>query len=141
MGSIRLRREIRQPDHEQHRAGRLHEEPRLAVGAGGALVHEGYRNGDANLDDKIDLADFNILASNFGQSVNGWAFADFNLDASVDLSDFNMLAANFGLGAASDGPLPQDWSNLAAAVPEPAALALPLAVIFVGFARATRTRA
>jgi hypothetical protein len=42
----------------------------------------------------------------------------------VNLQDFNRLAANFGLSASPGGPTPQDWANLAAAVPEPSAAGL-----------------
>ena len=42
----------------------------------------------------------------------------------MNLADFNQLAGNFGQQAGPDGPTPDDWSNLAAAVPEPGALAL-----------------
>jgi hypothetical protein len=46
---------------------------------------------------------------------------DFNYDGIVNLADFNRLAANFGLSAGPDGVVdPEDWSALAAAVPEPA---------------------
>jgi hypothetical protein len=84
------------------------------------------RSGDANLDGGIDLLDFNRLAVNFGRSGKVWSQGDFNYDGLVDLFDFNLLAANFGL-AASGEVSPQDWSALAAAVPEPALASLPFA--------------
>ena len=57
--------------------------------------------GDANGDDRVNLADFNILAANFGQSGRGVHTGDFNFDGVVNLGDFNLLAARFGqqLGA------------------------------------------
>jgi hypothetical protein len=83
------------------------------------------RNGDATVDGIVNLSDFNRLASNFGQSGKLWDQGDFNYDGIVNLTDFNLLASNFGLAASSlDGPTPQDWSNLAAAVPEPSALGM-----------------
>ena len=42
----------------------------------------------------------------------------------MNLGDFNLLAGNFGLSAAGSEVTPQDWANLAAAVPEPSALIL-----------------
>jgi hypothetical protein len=76
--------------------------------------------GDATLDDTVNLLDFNVLAANFGAASGAtWMLGDFNRDAAVDLLDFNLLAENFGLSASASGPTPQDWSNLAAAVPEP----------------------
>ncbi len=52
--------------------------------------------GDANLTGNVNLADFNILADNFGESPRNWAQGDFNYDFLVNLQDFNRLAANFG---------------------------------------------
>ncbi|MEM7682615.1 MAG: endonuclease [Planctomycetota bacterium] len=69
--------------------------------------------GDASLDFVVDLIDFDVLSTNFGQ-VGGasWTSADFNDDGNVDLLDFALLADNFGAGA--PGQL--------ATVPEPASL-------------------
>jgi aryl-phospho-beta-D-glucosidase BglC (GH1 family) len=55
--------------------------------------------GDANLDGKVNGADFAIVASYFNQSVTGWDQADFNYDAKVNGADFADLAANFNQGA------------------------------------------
>jgi hypothetical protein len=77
------------------------------------------RNGDANVDGQVNLQDFNRLASFFGQSNQRWDNGDFNFDGTVNLQDFNRLAANFGLQAGPDGPTPEDWAALGAAVPEP----------------------
>ncbi len=76
--------------------------------------------GDANLDGLVNLADFNRLASNFGQEGRRWSQADFNYDDIVNLLDFNLLARNFGQQALGPGVTPGDWTALAAAVPEPA---------------------
>jgi len=86
--------------------------------------------GDATLDDTVNLLDFNVLANNFGTARGAtWTLGDFNRDAAVDLLDFNLLAENFGLSALASDPTPQDWSNLAAAVPEPASSSV---LIFLG---------
>jgi hypothetical protein len=91
------------------------------------------RYGDATLDENVNLQDFNRLALHFGGTGKLWYEADFNYDGVVNLSDFNLLAANFGLLASHpEGPSPQDWANLAAAVPEPAlvgGLAPPLVLL------------
>ena len=79
------------------------------------------RLGDADLDGAVGLADFNRLAAHFGESGAHWARGDFNYDGEVNLQDFNLLAGNFGLQASGPDVTTQDWSNLAAAVPEPGA--------------------
>ena len=66
-----------------------------------------FMNGDANRDRRVNLADFNVLASNFGQSNRTFSDGDFNYDAVVNLQDFNILAARFGQSiapAAAAGP-------------------------------------
>ena len=52
--------------------------------------------GDANHDGRVNLADFNILASNFGQGGRDFTQGDFNYDGTVNLADFNILASRFG---------------------------------------------
>jgi hypothetical protein len=84
------------------------------------------RYGDSNLDGQVNLADFNRLASNFGTG-DTWDEGDFNYDGNVNLADFNRLASNFGQSAAGPTVTPEDWANLAAAVPEPAGMGLVLA--------------
>jgi hypothetical protein len=61
------------------------------------------RDGDANLDGMVTLADFNRLASSFGVAGRIWTQGDFNYDGLVSLIDFNVLAANFGQSASSTG--------------------------------------
>jgi hypothetical protein len=51
---------------------------------------------DANHDRVVNLSDFNILASNFGQANRNFTQGDFNYDGTVNLQDFNILAARFG---------------------------------------------
>ena len=62
--------------------------------------------GDANGDGLVNLLDFNILVSNFGQSPRTFDQGDFDFDGDVDLADFNILASRFGQGLAPDGSLP-----------------------------------
>jgi len=61
------------------------------------------RDGDADLSGNVNLADFNRLATNFGQPNRAWVDGDSNYDAAANLVDFNALAANFGQSA--DPPL------------------------------------
>jgi T5SS/PEP-CTERM-associated repeat protein len=84
-----------------------------------AVLIKFTRYGDANLDGNVNLSDFNELASNFGQVNRFWRQGDFNYDNTVNLQDFNRLAGNFGQSAGAE-VTPQDWADLAAAVPEPA---------------------
>ena len=58
--------------------------------------------GDANLDGRVNLLDFNRLSSNFGVADRRWSHGDFNFDTRINLFDFNRLAANFGLSAAAE---------------------------------------
>ena len=52
--------------------------------------------GDANHDARVNLIDFNTLASNFGQPDRDFTQGDFNYDSQVNLLDFNLLAGRFG---------------------------------------------
>ena len=74
-----------------------------------------YADGDANLDDEVNFADFLILSENFGQD-GGWREGDFDGDGTVGFPDFLALSENFG-GAANAS---------AATVPEPTATSLAL---------------
>ena len=98
------------------------------------------RYGDADLNGLVNLSDFNRLAGSFGLTSGAvWTQADFNYDGRVNLSDFNLLAANFGLSAAGLGVTPQDWSALAAAVPEPACAAVVFGAAATAALRAARS--
>ena len=74
-----------------------------------------YADGDANLDDEVNFADFLILSENFGQE-GAWREGDFDGDGIVGFPDFLALSENFG-GAANAS---------VAAVPEPTAANLVL---------------
>jgi len=65
----------------------------------GAFQQSGGLPGDANGDGQVDLADFNVLKSTFGQfglNLPG----DLNKDGQVGLADFSILKDNFGTSAA-----------------------------------------
>jgi autotransporter-associated beta strand protein len=93
--------------------------------------------GDANLDGKVDITDFNIFAPNFGLPTTlGWEAGDFDYSGTVDIGDFNLFAGNFGLsdnGTAVSMPA-ADYAALDSfeaangltltSVPEPASLGL-----------------
>jgi hypothetical protein len=84
-----------------------------------------FLNGDANRDRRVNLADFNILAANFGQSNRTFSQGDFDYSGNVNLSDFNLLASRFGAaivpaagdaarGGAVDEELPDELDELLA---------------------------
>jgi hypothetical protein len=89
-----------------------------------AVLARYTRYGDADLNGTVNLQDFNRLAANFGSNSATWDQGDFNYDSTVNLSDFNRLAANFGQTAAGTSVTPEDWANLASAIPEPSSVAL-----------------
>jgi hypothetical protein len=60
--------------------------------------------GDATMDGKTDILDFNQLASNFGKAGMTWRQGDFNYDGAVNISDFNLLAGSFGKSVPSTQP-------------------------------------
>lgn len=77
-----------------------------------------FQPGDANGDGKVDSADFDILAGNFGQTTGlSWSQGDFNGDGIVNALDFNTIATNYGFGV-SAAALP------GSVVPEPSSLLL-----------------
>jgi hypothetical protein len=61
------------------------------------LTPGGAKPGDCDGDGDVDLDDFVILKSHFGQSVSGGASeGDLDDDGDVDLDDFVILKSNFG---------------------------------------------
>ena len=70
------------------------------VSADSALRVAELRGGDANNDNRIDLADFGVLVTHFGTSGFGASDAawrtDFNGDGVINLADFALLQSNFG---------------------------------------------
>ena len=79
------------------------------------------REGDANVDGKVNFADFLILSDNFGHDEATWEDGDFDADGTVLFSDFLLLSDNFG--NSSDG---------VSAVPEPSySVAIVLIIVAV----------
>ena len=76
--------------------------------------------GDANFDGRVNLADFTLLAGNFGLDDAYWSTADFTGDGRVNLADFTVLADHFGDATAGEMAVMAAWR---ASVPEPAAAA------------------
>jgi hypothetical protein len=77
------------------------------IGAGGQLPADHlfeftFLRGDANGDGRVNLDDFNVLATNFGQSPRDFTQGDFNYNGAVNLDDFNLLASRFGTVLAPD---------------------------------------
>ena len=75
--------------------------------------------GDADDNDRVDLADLSILAFNWDTASGAtWEMGDFTGDGKVDLSDLSELAANWEYGVSvPSGALPSS-------VPEPASASL-----------------
>ena len=70
-------------------------------------------DGDANLDDAVDVFDLSVLANNYQvAAAQDWTTADYDLSGTVDVFDLAELANNYG------------WTAGGEPVPEPATLAL-----------------
>lgn len=61
--------------------------------------------GDADLNGKVEFADFLTLSNNFGEP-GGWASGDFDGNGEVGFPDFLQLSQNFGQNAATSVPEP-----------------------------------
>lgn len=91
-------------------------------GTSNVLVRYTYY-GDANLDGKVNTADFTALAAAFNSASGTWQTGDFNYDGVVNLLDFNAVAVNFGAAALPGSDLSLSPS-LGTLVPEPGSLSL-----------------
>jgi len=54
------------------------------------------RNGDLDLNGRVDFTDFLKLSISFGKQDLGWSDGDVNGDGSVGFADFLLLSSNFG---------------------------------------------
>jgi len=91
-----------------------------------ALIIAQAHLGDANLDQKIDALDLNLLAAHWQQPAGAfWSAGDFNGDGKVDALDLNLLAANWQFGGTSlDAALSAFPQFTGTPIPEPATLLL-----------------
>jgi hypothetical protein len=60
--------------------------------------------GDINGDGLVDVADYNVWASNVGTTGATWSQGDVNGDGLVDVADYNIWAANVGNTASTPEP-------------------------------------
>ncbi|HSV16260.1 MAG TPA: hypothetical protein VLI90_18500 [Tepidisphaeraceae bacterium] len=96
--------------------------------------------GDANSDQKVDVGDLGVLATNYNTTAGAtWAMGDFDGNGRVDVADLGALATYYGQSSA-DSPAPALALSSTSAVPEPAATGLA-AMVVVGFGRRMRGRA
>jgi fibronectin-binding autotransporter adhesin len=80
--------------------------------------------GDSNLDFAVNGADLNAVLSNYNQAGRTWWQGDFNGDGTVNGADLNTVLSNYNRSV-----------SVAAAVPEPSAIALCAAGVLVFLAR------
>lgn len=62
--------------------------------------------GDADRDRTVGPADFNRLATYFGQTGQVWSTGDFDYDGTAGPADFNLLASRFGTTLPPPPPIP-----------------------------------
>ncbi len=65
----------------------------------GVVTPPSLCEGDVNGDDRTNVADFNILAAHYGQTVTPNTNGDLTGNGVVNVSDFNILAGDFGCGS------------------------------------------
>jgi hypothetical protein len=63
--------------------------------SGGSTPPPTPKTGDLNSDNAVDILDYNLLVSHFGQTGSG-VVGDINSSGKVDIFDFNLLVGNFG---------------------------------------------
>jgi hypothetical protein len=74
-------------------------------------------SGDANFDDRVDVADLGLLATNYGASSDAtWMMGDFSGDGRVNVIDLGLLATGYGTGVAMT-PEPACMGILLAGIP------------------------
>jgi hypothetical protein len=86
-----------------------------AFGLAWTLPDSPFLPGDANLDGRVDLADFGALKAFFGAGTL-LEQGDFDLDRRVDLSDFGLLKENFGKSGARGSAVPEPPAAVLAAL-------------------------
>jgi hypothetical protein len=61
----------------------------------GSMLLRYTLNGDANLDQQVDVSDLGILATNWQSTGRNFTQGDFNYDGIVDVTDLGNLATNW----------------------------------------------
>jgi hypothetical protein len=85
--------------------------------------------GDFNRDGVVDMRDYVVWRDYLGKNVLGYSGADGDGNGVVDANDYSVWRANYGVGSGSG-------TSVVAAVPEPAAACLLIALlIFSGTCR------
>ncbi|APW60403.1 NPCBM/NEW2 domain-containing protein [Paludisphaera borealis] len=95
-----------------------------------AVVSTLVPGGDANLDGKVDFADFQILAANYNLAGRWWEQGDFNHDNKVDRADLDVLLAHINAGA-----LTADQAAQIVTFAQPSAIAANQSIEFELFGR------
>jgi autotransporter-associated beta strand protein len=95
--------------------------------------------GDADLNGKVDLTDFSILATNFNPNGTGmtWQQGDFDYNGKVDLTDFSILATDFGRSFSAPEMSPGSslgsvFAGDVGVVPEPSSIVMLSALLALG---------
>ncbi len=105
---------------------------RNAAGQTQIVLLTPLRDGDANVDQRVNFDDLLVLAANYNRPADSWLDADFTGDGLVNFDDLLSLAANYNTGAAGD------WAMAQAAIPEPASLLAGAVVPALSLARRRR---
>lgn len=98
--------------------------------------------GDADLNGRVDFADFLLLSANFGEDDAAWAQGNFTADRVVNFPDFLFLSGNYGREWSELMPASEPPSMLTASVPEPCGHTVLFAgaMSLMGFLRRTSRR-
>src|SRR5205085_2592725 len=70
------------------------------VDASAVLIKFTY-GGDANLDGKLDIADYGLIDLNSPLGSSGWFNGDFNYDGVIDIRDYGVIDFNLPLRGAT----------------------------------------
>lgn len=87
------------------------------------LEDHGTLPGDADGTGGVNLADFQQLMDNFGETSATYTDGDFNTDGIVDFTDFLILSGNYGQGG--------DFARTLVAVPEPDSFTVLMGFVLV----------
>jgi hypothetical protein len=97
------------------------------------------RDADANLDRKVDINDFKVMAQNW-QKTATWAQGDFDRDGFVDEGDLTLLTRNWDGGAGALATAIASAGLPAEAVPEPTSISVIIAALVACTLRRRPTR-